>query len=84
VQTDQEGFHVWLHLPLPWTRGDFSGRLRASGISVVASDAFALDLAPEAVRLGLGAARTHEELQRSLMTIADLLQQSPAASSLVV
>ncbi|WP_457580332.1 aminotransferase-like domain-containing protein [Ensifer canadensis] len=84
VQTDQEGFHVWLHLPLPWTRGDFSGRLRASGISVVASDAFALDLAPEAVRLGLGAPRTNEELQRSLMTIADLLQQSPAASSLVV
>lgn len=84
VQTDQEGFHLWLHLPPPWTRGDFSGRLRASGISVVASDAFALGPAPEAVRLGLGAARTHEELQRSLMTIADLIEQSPAASSLVV
>ncbi|RDL46651.1 HTH-type transcriptional regulator TauR [Ensifer sp. M14] len=84
VQTDQEGFHLWLHLPPPWTRGDFSGRLRASGISVVASDAFALGPAPEAVRLGLGAARTHEELQRSLMTIADLLQQTPTASSLVV
>ncbi|MGF6175782.1 PLP-dependent aminotransferase family protein [Ensifer sp. 4252] len=84
IQTDQEGFHLWLHLPAPWTRGDFSGRLRASGISVVASDAFALGPAPEAVRLGLGAARTHEELQRSLMTIADLLEQSPTASSLVV
>lgn len=84
VQTDQESFHLWLRLPQPWTRGDFSGRLRSSGISVVASDAFALGPAPEAVRLGLGAARTHDELQRSLMTIADLLQQTPAASSLVV
>lgn len=84
VQTDPEGFHLWLHLPLPWTRGDFANRLRASGISVVTSDAFAIGLAPEAVRLGLGAARTHEELHRSLLAIADLLQQSPAASSLVV
>ena len=84
VQTDPEGFHLWLHLPPPWTRGDFANRLRASGISVVTSDAFAIGLAPEAVRLGLGAARTHEELRRSLLAIADLLQQSPAASSLVV
>lgn len=84
VQTDPEGFHLWLHLPPPWTRGDFSGRLRASGISVVASDAFALGPAPEAVRVGLGATRTRGELQRSLMTIADLLQQSPASASLVV
>lgn len=84
VQSDPEGFHLWLHLPPPWTRGDFSGRLRSSGISVVASDAFALGVAPEAVRVGLGAARTHGELQRSLMTIADLLQQSPASASLVV
>lgn len=84
VQTDPEGFHLWLHLPPPWTRGDFSGRLRSSGISVVVSDAFALGPAPEAVRVGLGAARTHGELQRSLVTIADLLHQSPASASLVV
>ncbi|WDZ81007.1 PLP-dependent aminotransferase family protein (plasmid) [Ensifer adhaerens] len=82
--TDPRAFHVWLRLPPPWTRGEFSGRLQAAGIAVVPSDAFAIGPAPEAVRLGLGAAATHEELRRSLLTIADLLGQSPAASSLVI
>ncbi|KSV75784.1 hypothetical protein N183_21030 [Sinorhizobium sp. Sb3] len=82
--SDPHAFHVWLRLPRPWTRGEFSGRLQAAGIAVVPSDAFAVGPAPEAVRLGLGAAATQEELRRSLLTIADLLGQSPAASSLVV
>lgn len=84
TQTDPNAFHVWLRLPQPWTRGEFSGRLQAAGIAVVASDAFALGVPPEAVRLGLGAAATEAELRRSLLTIADLLGQSPAASSLVI
>ncbi|MEI2301255.1 aminotransferase-like domain-containing protein [Ensifer sp. MJa1] len=84
AQTDPAAFHAWLRLPSPWTRGAFSGRLQAAGISVVASDAFALGAAPEAVRLGLGVAASQAELRRSLLTIADLLNQSPAASSLVV
>ncbi len=82
--SDPHAFHVWLQLPQPWTRGEFSGRLQAAGIAVVPSDAFALRAAPEAVRLGLGAAATQEDLRRSLSTIADFLGQSPAASSLVV
>lgn len=84
TQTDPRAFHVWLRLPPPWTRGEFSGRLQAAGIGVVASDAFALGSPVEAVRLGLGAPATHAELRRSLLTIADLLGQSPAASSLVI
>lgn len=82
--TDPSAFHVWLRLPQPWTRGEFSGRLQAAGIAVVPSDAFSLCPPPEAVRLGLGAPATQEELRRSLLIIADLLGQSPAASSLVV
>lgn len=84
ARTDPHAFHVWLQLPQPWTRGEFSARLQAAGISVVASDAFALGVPPEAVRLGLGAAPTHAELRRSLLTITDLIGQSPVASSLVV
>lgn len=81
---DPEAFHVWLKLTAPWTRGEFASRLRSVGIGVVASDAFALASPPEAVRLGLGAPETREELTQSLRIIADLLSQSPATSSMVV
>ncbi|WP_339764872.1 PLP-dependent aminotransferase family protein [uncultured Hoeflea sp.] len=84
VRTDPEGFHIWLTLPPPWNRGEFSSRLRSEGISVVASDAFALGAAPDAVRLGLGAPDSQDDLARSLKVVADLLGQSPAAFSMVV
>jgi DNA-binding transcriptional MocR family regulator len=77
-------FHLWLELTPPWTRGEFVARLRSVGIGVVASDAFALSQPPEAVRLGLGAPSTHEELEQSLEIVADLLGQYPAMSTFVV
>ena len=79
-----EGFHIWLPLMPPWTRGEFVGRLRSAGIGIVASDAFALATPPEAVRLGLGAPATRDELTQSLLIVADLLSQSPAISTMVV
>lgn len=84
VLADPEGFHIWLQLTPPWTRGEFTLRLRSAGIGVVASDAFALQSPPEAVRLGLGAAETRDDLEQSLHILADLLAQSPAATSMVV
>ena len=84
VSTDPQGFHAWLALTPPWTRAEFSSRLRSEGISVVASDAFALGPAPEAVRLGLGAPESREDLAKSLRVVADLLDQSPDAFSMVV
>jgi len=80
----EEGFHVWLQLPPPWSRGEFGARLRSAGIGVVGSDAFALGTPPEAVRLGLGAAGSREELTQSLHIVADLLDEAPAMSSMVV
>ena len=84
IQAHPQGFHLWLSLPEPWTRGEFAARLRSVGIGVVGSDAFALLEPPEAVRLALGAAPGRAELKRSLQIAADLLVQSPALSSLVV
>jgi DNA-binding transcriptional MocR family regulator len=81
---DPEGFHTWLRLPLAWSRGEFTARLRSAGIGVVASDAFALGPAPEAVRLGLGAAENHDHLCQSLGIVADLLAETPAASTIVI
>jgi DNA-binding transcriptional MocR family regulator len=79
-----DSFHLWLPLPPPWTRGDLAGRLRAMGVGVVVSDAFAVLPPPEAVRIGLGAARTRQELSVGLQAIADLLAQAPALSSTIV
>ncbi len=85
VRADPEGFHVWLTLPGRWNRGDFAARLRSAGIGVVTSDAFSVSgPAPEAVRLGLGAAPDQEALAASLRTVADLLAQPPSLSSMVV
>ena len=51
---------------------------------MVASDAFALGSAPEAVRLGLGASPSPEELHRGLSIVASLLEESPAMASMIV
>lgn len=79
-----ESFHLWLHLPPGWARGIFAARLHAAGIGVVMSDDFALSDPPEAVRIGLGAAGPGEALDRGLASIADLLDQPPALSAMVV
>lgn len=82
--TAENAFHTWLPLANDWTRGDFAARLRSSGVGVVPSDAFAPNQPPEAVRLGLGAAPSRDRLLRSLETVAELVTQSPAMSSMVV
>jgi DNA-binding transcriptional MocR family regulator len=79
-----DGYHLWLSLPSPWTRADFATRLRSVGIGVVSSDAFALGIAPEAVRLSLGVPPTKADLRTSLQTISNLIVEQPLMSSMVV
>lgn len=84
VEVSGNGFHAWLNVPSPWTRGELISRLRSVGIGVVGSDAFAVGTPPEAVRLGLGAPKTVVDLERGLQIVTDLLSQQPAVSTLVV
>jgi DNA-binding transcriptional MocR family regulator len=84
VRTHPDAFHAWLTLSEPWTREEFASRMRSTGIATVTSDAFALARPPEAVRLALGAAASRSTLGEGLRITADLLQQSPAMSSVVV
>jgi DNA-binding transcriptional MocR family regulator len=84
AQSTPEAFHAWLPLRSTWDRHAFAAKLRSVGIGVVASDAFAVGAAPEAVRLGLGGVATREELEASLTVIADVLDQSPSFGSMVV
>lgn len=80
----RQGFHLWLPLPAPWTRGAFVHRLRQDGISVAESDAFAVSDAPEAVRICLGGPVTRAELERCLKQITDVLHHHSASVSLVI
>ena len=77
------GHHVWMPLSQGWSRMEFVAQLFRRGLSVVASDAFAVGAPPQAIRLGLGAARTREDLASALYLLAATLQQSGGISTVV-
>jgi DNA-binding transcriptional MocR family regulator len=84
ARSNPECFHAWLPLPQGWTAGALASRARVHGIGLVTADVFATAKAPEAVRLGLGAPRTHGELTHGLEILGDLLQRGPGTSSTIV
>jgi DNA-binding transcriptional MocR family regulator len=77
------GHHVWMPLPQGWSRMEFAAQLSRRGLGVVASDAFAVDAPPQAIRLGLGAARTREDLASALYLLSATLRQSGEISTVV-
>ncbi len=77
------GRHVWMPLPQGRSRTEFVAQLFRRGLSVVASDAFAVSAPPQAIRLGLGAARTREDLASALYLLAATLRQSGGISTVV-
>lgn len=83
-QSNPEAFHGWLSLPKEWSRSEFTSHMRGAGVALVGSDAFATDAnPPHAVRLCLGAARTHQDLERILWLVRDALDDLPAMSAVV-
>jgi DNA-binding transcriptional MocR family regulator len=80
AMSDPECFHAWLKLPKSWRAGALA-RTRMDGIGLVTADVFAVGDAPEAVRIGLGAPRTRQDLIRGLENLADLLQRPPGLSA---
>ena len=76
---DPAGHHLWLSLPQGWTQNDLGADARKVGLSVVASDAFAVLEIPDAVRISLGAAPSREALERGLGVLAAVLSGSPRA-----
>ena len=81
-KADWAGFHLWVSLPDSWTRSAFVGHMRATGIGVVASDAFATDSAPpEAVRVCLGGPADRTAVRGALEFMAHALTESPTLAS---
>lgn len=84
VQSQSSGHHLWLTLPEAWQRAGLGAHARQLGVSVIASDAFAVGPAPEAIRVSLGAAPDRETLRYGLSLLAMLLTQPPGSISTVV
>ncbi len=81
-RADPLSFHLWVPLPKPWTRSAFIGHMRATGIGVVASDAFVVAGEPdEHVRVCLGGPASRERVRTALEFMADTLEAEPAMSS---
>ena len=81
-RADPVGFHLWLSLPTPWTRSAFVGHTRLTGVSVVASDAFATEgTPPEAVRVCLGGPADRSAVRSALEFMAHALAKSPTLTS---
>lgn len=70
-----EGPHLWLTLPATWHRMAFSAHMRGLGLALAPSDPFCVDApAPNAVRIGLGAAGSQAALRTALQSVAAALR----------
>jgi DNA-binding transcriptional MocR family regulator len=80
------GYHLWLHLPVPWRSEGFAAQAARRGVSVTPAEAFVVGrgAAPHAVRLCLGAPRSREALARGLRAVADTLAGAPDAGMAMV
>lgn len=72
-------FHLWLTLPEPWRREEFTAQARRRGVGVASAEVFAVGRAPvpHAVRVAPVAARDRASLERALATLAALLREPP-------
>lgn len=77
-------YHLWLALPRPWRGDTFADTARRRGVGVTPASAFATGrtAVPDAVRVCLGAARDHDQLERGLRVLAELLAASPEPAPL--
>lgn len=82
IRADPMAFNLWVELPAAWTRSAFVGHMRATGLGVVASDAFTVSgPASEAVRVCLGGPVMREGLRRGLEFMAHALSEPPELAS---
>jgi DNA-binding transcriptional MocR family regulator len=62
--TRDGALHIWIRLPSGLSGADLAAEARKSGVNVGTGDPYALPgfPAPQAIRIGIGHARTHSEL----------------------
>lgn len=68
--------HVWQPLPAPWARDRLIERAREVGLGVMAADAFSTGgVAPDAIRIALGAIPERARLAEALGLLARLIRE---------
>lgn len=78
--------HGWLHVPEPWTVGDFVEQARMRGVLVSPAEDFiaARSTSAHAVRICLGPVRDRARLEQALAILVDILERPPAPRQAVV
>jgi DNA-binding transcriptional MocR family regulator len=78
--------HLWLTLPEPWRREEFTAAARQRGVGLAPADAFAVGrlTVPHAVRICVTAAPDIARVERGLAVVAQLLRDGPDAGSAMV
>lgn len=81
-----EGYHLWLPLPGGTSASYLVNTLRPAGLSVVPSEAFAVDPlhAAPALRVSIGGSLSRERLARALRMLDSLLHHSSSRTSALV
>jgi DNA-binding transcriptional MocR family regulator len=81
-----QALHLWLELPDPWRGESFARAVLQRGVAIAPAEIFAVGrgTVPHAIRLGLGAARDHAELERALVILRDTIADTSAAGSSIL
>ncbi len=75
MQGHPHALHVWQPLPAHWARGRLIERAREAGLGVMAADAFSTGgVAPDAIRIALGAIPERARLTEALGLLAGLIR----------
>jgi DNA-binding transcriptional MocR family regulator len=81
VSGANESQHLWLQLPPRWPAEDFAREARQRGVIVTAGREFAAARhdVPNAVRICLGPPAERQTLKRAVVTLAEILMDTPQA-----
>jgi DNA-binding transcriptional MocR family regulator len=78
------GHHIWIPLPRPWTRTEFTSHVQRQGLAIVTAETFSVEETQQhAIRVSLGAASSRAELVRALEVLASALKSSAARMRVV-
>ncbi|CAK0752446.1 PLP-dependent aminotransferase family protein [Azospirillaceae bacterium] len=86
LQGHNAGQHLWMNLPEPWRREDFTAEALRRGVAVTGADIFAVGRAgvPHAVRLSLCMPATRAEVQKGAQILTEVINDSIHTSYSVV
>lgn len=72
-ETKDGALHVWIRLPETVSAVGLASRIRERGVNIGTGDPYALpgETAPQAIRIGIGHAKSHAELVDAIRIIAD-------------